>query len=120
ECGQKGGEPRFTPVAPLAPLAVSKVAFQIPTGGEQANNDPQFHIVLSAAGESKDAAKPSRKTLAEAAVALKRVGPHDVHIRTFRSNIDGGVQCYAVRPAAEAPAGESNKTASDDAIGMIV
>ncbi len=53
--------------------------------------------------------------MAEAKLAINLVGPHDIHIRTFRSRIDGSVQPYAVRPASsEAPAGGSTLP------GMIV
>src|SRR5438034_277552 len=57
----------------------------------------------------RDANKP--KPLAEADIVLKRVGPQDIHIRTFRSTIDGSVQSYAVHSAtADA---KSNKSAPE-------
>ena len=104
ECGLNGGEARPTPIAPLAPLSVRKIGFQVPTAGDDSNKQPSFHIrLIGAAGtdaneRKNEADKPY--SLAETDITLKRVSPHDVHIRTFRSNIDGSVQPYAVHPAS--------------------
>ncbi len=113
ECRLKDGESRPTPIAPLAPLSVRKVPFQIPTGGDESNKQPTFHIRLVGAEKAEEARQSKEKyeTLAEADLVLNRVGPHDVHIRTFRSNIDGSVQPYAVRPSTD---GDKSKT------GLIV
>jgi predicted esterase len=100
ECGLADGESRPTPIAPIPPLSVRKVHFQIPSGGDGSNKQPKFHIRLIATDSSKDATKPIHKPLAEADIVLKRVGPQDVHIRTFHSSIDGSVQSYAVHPAS--------------------
>src|SRR5262249_6655579 len=56
-----------------------------------------------------------QKPLAEANIKISRVGPNEAHIRTFRSNIDGSVQSYAVRPPS-APAKANSKAP----IGLIV
>jgi predicted esterase len=131
ECGPKDGEPRPTPIAPIAPLSVRKVHFQIPkvdsasraepgqtspTTNDEPNKQPSFHIRLIGADNSKDATKPTHKALAETDITLKRVGPHDVHIRTFHSTIDGSVQSYAVHPATAGAKSNANKTAP----GLIV
>jgi hypothetical protein len=44
DCVPKDGEPRPTPITPLPPLSVRKVAFQVPTGGDESNNEPHFQI----------------------------------------------------------------------------
>jgi predicted esterase len=120
ECGPKGGESRATPMAAIAPLSVSNVAFQIPAGGEGPSDEARFSIRLSAADSSKDATKQPRRTLVETEIKVKRVGPHDIHVRTFRSNIDGSVQCYAVLPASDVPASETDKPSASEAPGLIV
>jgi predicted esterase len=120
ECSLAGGEARPTPIAPLAPLSVRKVAFQVPSGGDESNKQPSFHIRLIGAARAgskepkQDANKP--KPLAEADIVLKRVSPQDIHIRTFRSTIDGSVQSYAVHPATADAQPTSNKSAT----GLIV
>jgi poly(3-hydroxybutyrate) depolymerase len=117
-CGPKGGELRPTPLPPLPPLSVFKAAFQIPTTGDDSNNEPRFQIRLLATEAPKKNATDasSARPLAEAEIVLKRVAPSDVHIRTFHSKIDGSVQCYAVRPAAANATPEPNKSAA----GLIV
>ncbi len=128
ECQLKNGEARSTPVGPLAPLSVRKVAFEIPTSGDDANAEPHFKIRFMAPEGSRKEAKDNKgdKTLAEAEIVLKRVGPHDIQIRTFRSKIDGSVQPYALRLAAETPAAaapqpaDSEKAAPGEAPGLIV
>jgi predicted esterase len=120
ECGLKGGEARPTPIAPLAPLSVRKVPFQLPTAGDESNNKPSFHIrLIGAAGTAakepkKDAEKPH--CLTETDILLKRVGPGDIHIRTFHSHIDGSVQSYAVHPANADAKPKSDKSAP----GLII
>jgi len=95
ECQHDSGDMLATPVAPIAPLSVQKVAFRIPpTSGESADR-VHFTVRLSHAGEII-------APLATTELELNQVGPHDVQIRTFRSRIDGSVQPYAVRPARSA------------------
>ncbi|HVT28313.1 MAG TPA: hypothetical protein VHE81_09895, partial [Lacipirellulaceae bacterium] len=126
ECQPKKGEARPTPIAPIAPLSICKVPFQIPATGDESDDEAYFHIRLEAhllpaeegriGGDSSQSKSPSSNplpkgegsrsatstTVAEADVTLKRVGPHEIHVRTFHSKIDGSVQRYAVLPAAEA------------------
>ncbi|HEX5471791.1 MAG TPA: hypothetical protein VFW73_07880, partial [Lacipirellulaceae bacterium] len=114
ECRVDDGEPRPTPVAPLAPLSVRKVAFQIPTDGKTSNSDAHVHVRLVSTENSNanSNVKTNDKALAEADLTLKRVGPHDIQVRTFHSRIDGSVQSYAVLPAAEvAPSVQTSSTA---------
>ncbi len=54
---------------------------------------------------------------------LKRVGPHDIQVRTFHSKIDGSIQPYAVLPAANAPpagAAAQPPDAHKPGMGLIV
>ena len=117
ECGQKGGELRPTRVAPIAPLSVRKIPFQIPVG-DGASKEPSFHIRLLgvAAPANTDHKNEKPKPLAESDVTLKRVDPHDIHLRTFRSNIDGSGQWDAIHPAAIGAVAKPSKSE----IGLIV
>jgi hypothetical protein len=45
--------------------------------------------------------KSRPRPLAETEVTVCVVGPADEQVRTFRSRIDGSIQAYAIRPAAE-------------------
>ncbi|HEY4235182.1 MAG TPA: prolyl oligopeptidase family serine peptidase [Lacipirellulaceae bacterium] len=94
QCTGGGGEPLTTPVAPIPPLSVRKLAFQIPAGHDDGGDKAQHTIRLL----RTDADKPQ---LAKAEIELKRVGPSDIQVRTFRSRIDGSVQPYAARPALQ-------------------
>jgi pimeloyl-ACP methyl ester carboxylesterase len=119
ECGltDKGSDARPTPTAPIPPLSIRKVAFQIPTSGEDSKKLLTYHVRLLGAPTSD--AKPSQdakqKPLAETEIRINRVGATDVQIRTFRSNIDGSVQPYAVHPPSAPP--QANSKAP---IGLIV
>jgi dienelactone hydrolase len=117
ECGLKDSEARPTPTAPIPPLSVRKVAFQIPTSGAESKKQLTYHVRLlgALASDAKPPKDAKQKPLAEADIKMNCVGPNDVHIRTFRSNIDDSVQSYAVRPPA--PAAQAAKKAP---IGLIV
>jgi hypothetical protein len=97
ECRREGGQGASTRVAPIAPLSVRKVAFQIAAEIESEGDAVDFAIRLTRAATGET-------PLADSRVTLRRVGPGDVHVRTFRSRIDQSVQPYAVRPAAGDPA----------------
>ncbi len=99
-------DPIATPIAPLPPLSVRKVPFQLRPADADAGEQVKYDIRLTraAADGSNDAAAP----LDESTVKLQIVGPLDIHIRTFRSGIDGSLQPYAVRPAVE------SQTAAED------
>ena len=110
EC--QGGEEdtMVTPIAPIPPLSIRKVPFQLRSAGGDAKEAVRFKIRLTRADtdESNDGDQP----LDVSDVELKVVGPQDIHVRTFRSRIDRSVQPYAVRPATE--------MAADKTPGMIV
>lgn len=112
ECRIKDGEPRSLAIAPVPPLSVRKVPFQIPNGGDDKSDDAHYQVRLTAA-DAKDATKDVYKTLDEVEVAIKRVAAHDIQVRTFRSAIDGSVQSYAIRPAAK-PASGTNDVGDAD------
>jgi pimeloyl-ACP methyl ester carboxylesterase len=95
-----------TPVAPIPPLSVRKVAFQIPAANDEGGDHVHFQLRLVRAGEGHHAIDGQQQpraaeSLAESSFALRIVGSDDIHIRTFRSTIDGSVQPYAVRPASD-------------------
>ncbi len=124
ECQLDDGQPLASPLAPIPPLSVRKVAFQVPAAGDNANPERRVKIRLIRDGDpgvpgNQSATEP--KVLAEFQAVLKRVGPDDIHIRTFRSRIDGSVQSYAVRPAAKAVSESNAKSPNGErAPGMIV
>ncbi len=124
ECQLKDGEPRPTPIAPLPPLSVRKIPFQLPSGGDESNSEPHFQLrfLIHPLPKGKSADSTENKPVAETELVLKRVGPHDIQLRTFHSKIDGSVQAYAVRPAAEAtPAPGAQPTdAAKTGPGLIV
>jgi pimeloyl-ACP methyl ester carboxylesterase len=104
ECQGKGGETVATPVAPIPPLSVRKVGFQMPPAGDAAGDEVTYSVRL--VRPAIVATSPSA-TLAETDVPLRVVGPADEQVRTFKSRIDGSVQAYAIHPAtAAAVAGE--------------
>jgi dienelactone hydrolase len=107
-CQREERQPMETLVAPIPPLSVRKVPFQLPAADyREPANRISFHVRLQRVGgahdpaNAADAERSSRQPLAEFDVELGVVGPEDVHVRTFRSRIDGSVQPYAVRPAAK-------------------
>jgi hypothetical protein len=92
ECQHESGDMLTTPAPAIPPLSVQKLAFRIPPISDEVSDHIHYTVRLTHAGTN---AMP----LATTDLELKQVGPHDVHIRTFRSRIDGSVQPYAVRPA---------------------
>jgi poly(3-hydroxybutyrate) depolymerase len=119
ECGlkDKDADMRPTPTAPIPPLSVRKVAFEIPTGGDDSEKLLTYRIRLL--GVRTANARPpqdaKQKPLAETDIKINRVAPTDIHNRTFRSNIDGSVQSYAVRPPSAAA--QTNRNAP---VGLII
>jgi predicted esterase len=96
-------ESATTPVAPIPPLSILKVPVEMRVRDSPEQDHVHYEIRLMRADidESNDGDQP----LDVSDVELKVVGPQDIHLRTFRSRIDGSIQPYAVRPAAQ---GESN------------
>jgi predicted esterase len=89
-----GGEPTRTPLPPLLPLGVRKVAFRIEGPAPKEAGNAKVEVRLTR--EEGD----RRQTLDMASVTLHVVRPGQTHRRTFRSGIDGSVQYYALVPAA--------------------
>jgi dienelactone hydrolase len=107
QCSGGGADPLTTPVAPIPPLSVRKLVFQIPAGHDDGGEKAQYtlHLLKSSAD----------KSLAKTDIELTRVGPTDVQVRTFRSRIDGSVQPYAARAALKRePRGADQLTAIDE------
>jgi pimeloyl-ACP methyl ester carboxylesterase len=111
ECGPAASEElESTPVPSVAPLSVAKIPFQMPAASGDTENRVDFQVRLKR--DSDD------ESLAETEIALKVAGPSEVHVRTFRSQIDGSLQPYAVRPAsAPSPA---DGTEAHDLPGIVV
>lgn len=104
ECGVTGSELRPTPTAPIPPLSVRKIAFQIPTGGNDSKKLPTYEVRLlgTPTADAKPPHDARQKTLANTEIKINHVGVSDIQIRTFRSNIDGSIQPYAVHPPSAA------------------
>lgn len=76
-----------TPVPALAPLSVTKVPFEF--AAKPVNSEAKLEVALVRNGAEEP---PVR-------LALRRCGPADCRVVTFRSDIDGSVQVYAWRPS---------------------
>lgn len=99
ECRHDEETVQRSAVAPIAPLSVRKLAFQVPAA-EADGDQARFEIRLAPLRtEASDASTESGRTLAESEFDLKLVDANDINVRTFRSRIDGSVQPYAIRPA---------------------
>jgi pimeloyl-ACP methyl ester carboxylesterase len=81
--------PTSTPVPPLPPLGIRKVAFRVAGKAEQPG-DLAGELVLSNRGG---------EPLARTKVRVRVRRPTESYVRTFRSTIDDSVQYYAVNPA---------------------
>jgi hypothetical protein len=101
-----GGEPLVTPIVPIAPYSIRKITFQIPAGHDDGSGKVQYWLRLIQSGNDK-------QPLAKTEIELNRVGPEDLHVRTFRSRIDGSAQPYAVRPAAKRQSAVGEKARGD-------
>lgn len=114
ECHGDVGEALTTSIAPIPPLSVRKIGFQIPVPENGSGEEVRCHVRLAQLGIG--GLLPA-ESLAETELRLRVVGPDDIHVRTFRSRIDGSVQPYAVRPAV----GQGQTMASDkNRPGIIV
>jgi predicted esterase len=122
ECGTHGTEPRRTPVAPLAPLSVRKVPFAIPAGSDDDSPTVRYALRLLRAGDAaaENGQRESALALDEVELVLNRVGPAEIQVRTFVSEIDGSVQPYAVRPTAVRPMGDAGSSGEADKKPAII
>jgi predicted esterase len=120
ECGPDGAEPVFVRQPPVPPLSVYKAAFHVPRSREKGDGPVRYAIRLTRVGDAEDETG-EKPAVSQLNVELRRVGPHDMHLRTFRSYIDGSVQPYAVLPAAKANDDDRlNVNEGDIPTGMIV
>ena len=109
----------ITDVEPIPPLSAYKVPFKLPKSAATAGDEAEFefHFKRGAVGEGPGA---KDETLIKTSLTLKQVDDHAIHVRTFRSRIDGSVQPYAVLPAAEPKPGEDGPDPTTGRNGMIV
>ena len=108
ECRQgENSSPVEAQVTSIEPLSIQKVAFQIPAAADESSDSVEYQLRLRTA--------TSDEPLAISHFKLARIGADGVHVRTFRSRIDGSVQPYAVRPATQstAPASTTSTTTAD-------
>jgi poly(3-hydroxybutyrate) depolymerase len=90
-----GGEPVRTALPLIAPLTVRKVGFRVRgTAAQDAQACLLELKLLRRTGEQLD-------ELDSATISLRVRRPDQTHKRTFRSDLDGSVQYYAVVPAAK-------------------
>src|SRR5262249_61867776 len=94
-----GGEPVRTPVPALPPLSLRKVAFRLEGASPQADGDAVAQIAL----RRKPAEKEQTRDSAKLTLGVRK--PEALQVRTFRSDIDGSVQYYALVPAKAAAEG---------------
>lgn len=122
ECRLADGDPIATPLPPIPPYSVRKITFQLPATGDDASAEPRVHIRLITRDNSDHSNEASTKDAdpTEFQIVLKLAGKHDMHVRTFRSRIDGSVQKYAVWPASEAASETHETESSDKRPGIIV
>lgn len=85
-----GEDTTVSPMEALPPLSFLKAPFRMQS------SVPATGDLLTVSLRLRD----GDQVLDEEQIELKIKGPSDLHRRTFRSDIDGSVQYYAVRPAA--------------------
>jgi poly(3-hydroxybutyrate) depolymerase len=91
------GQPLSTAVPALPPLSVRKAAFRVQPPADLAAESISFEVLLTHTADSA-------ATLDCAALTWPVCDPAQRHRRTFRSDIDGSVQYYAVTPPLPDPA----------------
>jgi predicted esterase len=99
-------KPHRTAVPLLPPVSMRKIGIRL--RGPAPNKKGRTEVVLKLLQRQSD----QWGVLETAKLGLDVVGPNDTHKRTFRSNIDGSVQYYAVVPpkAADQANGERKVT----------
>lgn len=84
-----------TPVPPIPPLGVRKVAFRLVADASTTPGPRPLALTLGRAD--------APAALGTASLTLAVVAPDQTHRRTFRSGIDGSVQYFGLVPAATDP-----------------
>jgi len=103
------------PLSPIPPLSVYKAAISLPRVEHPKKGTLPLKVRLIRTHETPaDAPADDSDTIASTEVKLKVVGPDDVQVGTFRSEIDGSVQPFAFRPPAKAPSSDSDQKPKDD------
>ena len=87
-----GASPSVTPLPALLPLSTRKVAFRMPGPAPRDAGDSPIELQLIQTGGRT-------KTLDTAKITMRVRRLGETYKRTFRSDIDGSIQYYAVNPA---------------------
>ena len=96
------GEPTRTPLPPIPPMSMRKVAFRIE--GPPREEAGQVELALELLCVNGD---DEEHVLDTAELELNVRDPQDKHKRTFVSEIDGSIQYFAVTPARLEPGDDS-------------
>jgi hypothetical protein len=96
-----GGAALRTPVRGVAPYSTRKIGFPVAGGVSDASRE-RVPVALRLV-EMTDRGE---RQLDEVEIQLRVRRADEPHVRTFVSDIDGGVQYYAVRPAAKGGKGK--------------
>jgi hypothetical protein len=110
-CQHGDDEAVSSPIAPVPPCSLRKVTFEVPVTENDGGDHVHYEVRLVRDGKSGPTVsgeqdQAANDVLAQSSFELKVAGPDDIHIRTFRSKIDGSAQPYAVRPASNPSPGE--------------
>jgi poly(3-hydroxybutyrate) depolymerase len=90
----EGGQPLATPIGDLQPLTSQKVPFRF--------SSPEFKVAGKARLTLRLGTRDERQgVMATLGFDLDAKSIHDLHKRTYVSDVDGSVQYYAVRPPLE-------------------
>lgn len=95
------GRTALTSLPPIAPLTARKVGFDLPVLAVAAPGQVPLTIELVRLEGSV------RRVVSRVEVKLEAKSPTQMHKRTFRSQIDGSVQYYAVQPATTTGPGKA-------------
>jgi poly(3-hydroxybutyrate) depolymerase len=96
EAAVAGAPPERAPVPPLLPLGARKVGFRLRGPAPKAEGTADVELKLLARSGNGD-----WQTLDTAKIGLRIRKPEQTQKRTFRSDIDGSVQYYAVVPPSK-------------------
>jgi predicted esterase len=95
-------KPAETPLPAVPGVSIRKVPFRVPPAGSRQEGDVECHLQLVRRTGGND----KGESLDAATIKLQVRRPDQLQVRTFRSDIDGSVQYYALVPA-RAGAGEN-------------
>jgi poly(3-hydroxybutyrate) depolymerase len=90
--GEAGGKQTATPVAAIPPLSVRKSGFSFELAPKQGVKEAMVLLHVLSGTEAK-------RSGSEAHISIRVRAPNETRKVTFRSDVDGSVQYYALRPA---------------------